>query len=109
MLTQFNAHLQLSIYGSCLSNLSLGKGSDVDMSLWIPAADRLKRGFHDGSIEARQYEQCIKKLVYQVFRKLNNLKTEFRCLIPITKARIPVVTGTYIYAGNPFTEDGSIE
>lgn len=79
------------------------------MSLWIPAADSLKRGFRDGSIDARQYEQSTKKLVYQVFRKLSNLKAEFRGMTPITKARIPVITGTYVYAGNPFTEDGSIE
>ena len=79
------------------------------MSLWIPAADSLKRGFHDGSVDARQYEQSVKKLVYQVFRKLNHLKAEFRGMTAITKARIPVITGTYIYAGNPFTEDGSIE
>eukprot|EP00536_Pseudo-nitzschia_multiseries_P014864 jgi/Psemu1/216123/e_gw1.778.45.1 len=99
---------RLSIYGSCLSNLSLGKGSDVDMSLWIPAADSLKRGFHDGSVGARQYEQSVKNLVYKVFRKLSNLKSEFRSMIPITKARIPVITGTYVHAHNPFTEDGSI-
>ena len=99
----------MSIYGSCLSNLSLGKDSDIDLSLWIPAADNLKKGFEDGSIESRQYEQSMKKLVYQVFRKLSNLKAEFRGLTPITKARIPVITGTYIYAGNPYTEDGSIK
>eukprot|EP00532_Pseudo-nitzschia_australis_P011780 CAMPEP_0168218062 /NCGR_PEP_ID=MMETSP0140_2-20121125/7646_1 /TAXON_ID=44445 /ORGANISM="Pseudo-nitzschia australis, Strain 10249 10 AB" /LENGTH=608 /DNA_ID=CAMNT_0008145991 /DNA_START=194 /DNA_END=2017 /DNA_ORIENTATION=+ len=99
---------RLSIYGSCLSNLSIGKGSDVDMSLSIPAADSLKKGFHDGSIGARHYEQSIKNLVYKVFRKLSSLKAEFRGMTPITKARIPVITGTYIYASNPFTEDGSI-
>mmetsp|Transcript_10381 Transcript_10381/g.25119 ORF Transcript_10381/g.25119 Transcript_10381/m.25119 type:complete len:822 (-) Transcript_10381:2015-4480(-) len=100
---------RLSIYGSCLSNLSLGKGSDVDMSLWIPAADTLKRGYRDGSIDSKEYEESMKKLVYQVFRKLSNLRAEFRSMTPITKARIPVITGTYIYAGNPFTEDGSID
>jgi len=99
---------RVSIYGSCLSNLSLGKGSDVDMSLWIPQADVLKRGFRDGSVDARQYEQSMKNLVYKVFRKLSNHKAEFRSMTPITKARIPVITGTYVYAHNPFTEDGSI-
>ena len=79
------------------------------MSLWIPAADALKRGFQDGSIDSKQFEESMKKLVYQVFRKLSNLRAEFRGMTPITKARIPVITGTYIYAGNPFTEDGSIE
>mmetsp|Transcript_33457 Transcript_33457/g.36000 ORF Transcript_33457/g.36000 Transcript_33457/m.36000 type:complete len:783 (+) Transcript_33457:98-2446(+) len=99
---------RLSIYGSCLSKLSIGKGSDVDISLWIPEADTLKRCFHDGTIEAWRYNQEMTKLVHQVFRKLNNFRAEFRGMSPITKARIPVITGTYIYAGNPFTEDGSI-
>ena len=102
-------HAQLSIYGSCLSNLAIGKGSDVDMSLWIPAADSLKKDFDNGRIDARQYDQCMKKLVFQVFRKLSKLKAEFRGMTPITNARIPVITGTYIYAGNPYTEDKSIE
>ena len=101
--------MQLSIYGSCLSNLALGKASDVDMSLWIPAAENLKNDFENGSIDARQYDQSMKKLVYQVFRKLSKLKAEFRAMTPITKARIPVISGTYNYAGNPYTEDGSIE
>ena len=79
------------------------------MSLWIPAADTLKRGYHDGIVDSKQFEESMKKLVYKVFRKLSNLRAEFRSMTPITKARIPVITGTYIYAGNPFTEDGSIE
>ena len=79
------------------------------MSLWIPAADSLKKDLNDGNIDAKEYEQSMKRLVFQVSRKLSNLKNEFRGMTPITKARIPVVTGTYIYAGNPFTEDGSIE
>ena len=79
------------------------------MSLWIPAADSLKKDFDNGRIDARQYDQCMKKLVFQVFRKLSKLKAEFRGMTPITNARIPVITGTYIYAGNPYTEDKSIE
>lgn len=81
----------------------------MDISLWIPEADKLKKDFDSGGIDARQYDQCMKKLVYQVSRKLSKLKAEFRGLTPVTKARIPVISGTYIYAGNPYTEDGSIE
>lgn len=79
------------------------------MSLWIPEADTLKRCFYDGSIEAWRYNQEMTKLVHQVYRQLNNLRAEFTGMSPITKARIPVITGTYINAGNPFTEDGSIK
>jgi len=100
---------RLSIYGSCLSNLALGKGSDVDMSLWIPAADSLKKEFDSGRVDAREYDQSMKKMVYQVCRKLSKLKAEFRGMTPITQARIPVISGTYVYAGNPYTEDGSID
>ncbi len=79
------------------------------MSLWIPAADSLKKDFDTGSIGAKQYDQSMRNLVCRVCRKLSKLKAEFRGMTPITKARIPVISGTYIYAGNPYTEDGSIE
>ncbi len=79
------------------------------MSLWIPAADSLKKEFDSGRVDAREYDQSMKKMVYQVCRKLSNLKAEFRGMTPITQARIPVISGTYVYAGNPYTEDGSIE
>lgn len=106
--TRFNG-ARLSIYGSCLSNLSLGKGSDVDLSLWIPEAERLKTSFADGSIAPEFYQRNMKKMVYQAFDRLNYLKSEFRNMVPITHARIPVITGTYIYADNPYSDDGSIE
>lgn len=69
----------------------------------------LKRAFHDGRIGAYQYDQEMKELVYQTFHKINNLRREFRGMIAVTKSRIAVISGTYIYAGNPFTEDGSIK
>ncbi|KAG7346651.1 Cid1 family poly A polymerase [Nitzschia inconspicua] len=100
---------RLSIYGSCLSNLSLGKGSDVDLSLWIPEADTLKKGFHDGSISAEEYQRKMTNLVHQAKRKLASFNAEFRNMFAITKARIPVITGTFVYANNPYTEDGSID
>lgn len=100
---------RLSIYGSCLSNLSLGKGSDVDLSLYIPEAQKLKDDFQHGNISARAYEQAMKKHVYQACRKLSSYQSEFRCLNPVTRARIPVISGTYTFADNPFTNDGSLE
>lgn len=100
---------RLSIYGSCLSNLSLGKGSDVDLSLWIPEADTLKNGFHDGTVEAEEYHRRMTIIVHQAQRKLAFLRSEFRDVVPVTRARIPVISGTFVYAENPYTEDGSIE
>jgi hypothetical protein len=100
---------QVNIYGSCLSNLSLGKGSDVDVSLSIPDVQELKADFQHGRVSARAYEQAMKNYVYQTHRKLGIFKSEFRGLIAVAWARIPVISGTYNFADNPHTEDGSIE
>ncbi|KAL3912512.1 MAG: hypothetical protein SGILL_006851 [Bacillariaceae sp.] len=109
ILTRAFQGARLSIYGSCLSNLSLGKGSDVDLSLWIPFADELKRDFDDGFISADEYSRKMANLVHQANRKLKFMQSEFRNMVAITRARIPVITGTFAYADNPYTEDGSID
>jgi hypothetical protein len=100
---------RLSIYGSCLSDLSLGQASDVDLSLWIPEAARLKAGFEGGTISASTYERDMKRMVYAACRKLEQLPQEFRGMQPITRARVPVVKGTYTQAHNPHAPDGSIK
>jgi hypothetical protein len=100
---------RVSIYGSCLSNLSLGKGADVDLSLWLPRAAQLQSDFHDGKIEANVYERQMKTFVYQVFHKLSNRGQEFQKVMPVTRARVPVVSGLYKFAQNPYTIDGSIQ
>jgi hypothetical protein len=100
---------RLSIYGSCLSDLSLGQASDVDLSLWIPEAASLKTGFERGTISAVKYERDMKRMVYAACRKLENLPQEFRDMQPITRARVPVVKGTYTQAQNPHAPDGSIQ
>ena len=100
---------RVSIYGSCLSNLSLGKGADVDLSLWIPEADQLRTAFQIGQIEANLYEKDMKRLVYQAYHKLRNLQQEFRGMQAITRARVPVIKGTYTFANNPYSPDGSIK
>ena len=100
---------RVSIYGSCLSKLSLGKGADVDLSLWLPEAAKLQTDFQEGRIEAGKYERQMKQFVYQVYHKLNARSNEFRGMQPITRARVPVVKGTYNFANNPFSFDGSIK
>ena len=99
----------MSWASTCLSNLSLGKGADVDLSLWLPEADKLQTDFHEGLVGASKYEKQMKQYVYQVFHKLNNRGHEFRDVQPVTRARVPVVKGTYNMAQNPYASDGSIK
>lgn len=100
---------RVSIYGSCLSNLSLGKGADVDLSLWIPKAEELQVGFEEGRLEANKYQKAMKSLVFQVFHKLKHCGKMFGDLQPVTRARVPVVKGTYNFAKNPYSSDGSLK
>ena len=98
----------LSIYGSCLSDLSLGKSSDVDLSIHIEEAERNKEAFENGNLKVGEYEQGMKRIVYRVCRKLQYCNSEFREMHPVTRARVPVIMGTYNNAKNPYTEDGSL-
>lgn len=100
---------RVSIYGSCLSNLSLGAGADVDLSLSIPSAEEMKKDFQQGKLGAAAYDREMKRLVYQAYHKLNYLQKEFRDMQPITRARVPVVKGTYNFASNPYAQDGSLK
>ena len=109
LLTSRFPKARLSIYGSCLSDLSLGQASDVDLSLWIPEAAKLKAGFEGGTVSASKYERDMKRMVYTACRKLEHLPMEFRGMQPITRARVPVVKGTYTCAQNPHAPDGSIK
>eukprot|EP00980_Cylindrotheca_fusiformis_P002902 scaffold675_cov103-Cylindrotheca_fusiformis.AAC.13 len=99
---------RLSIYGSCLSNLSLGVGADVDLSLWIPEAEEAKKKFQNGNINQETYRKRLKNYVFQVFGLLGKRKNEFRDMIAITQARVPVVKGTKLNAENPHSPDGSL-
>ena len=109
LLSQRFPNSRLSIYGSCLSDLSIGQASDVDLSLWLPEAAALKADFGCGGISASKYEKQMKQFVYQACRKLEHLNGEFRNMQPVTRARVPVLKGTFITANNPHTQDGSIK
>jgi hypothetical protein len=105
-----NKDADVRVYGSCLSNLSLGKSSDVDISLHLPAAAFLKKQFASGHIEAERYEREIKRHVYQINSVLcNKSHSGFRMQECVTSARVPVIKGTYLHAGNPYSLDGSLE
>jgi hypothetical protein len=99
---------RLSVYGSCLSNLSL-KGSDVDLSLYLPQADRAKKSFDNGVWSASKYEKEMSTLVRDVFHRLVRRRAEFSEMVPVTRARVPVVKGCYLRANNPYTAGGSLQ
>lgn len=99
---------RLSIYGSCLSNLSL-KASDVDLSLFLPQAQNAKKSFQNGFWDPSRYEKEMTRLVREVFRRLIRRQGEYKDMIPVTRARVPVVKGCYMQAKNPYTTDGSLQ
>lgn len=101
---------RLDIYGSCLSDLSLGISSDVDLSLNLPYLATIKDRFRMGKVTASKYEREAKKAVYSVESILRgDVRKEFQDLMPVARARVPVVKGRYINAGNPHSVDGSIK
>jgi DNA polymerase sigma len=100
---------RLGVYGSCLSDLSLGKSSDVDLSLDFKRARKVKDQFEIGKCPVQRYESEMKSLVYAVCRTMERRKHEFRAMQPVTRARVPVIKGTYLGANNPYTVDGSID
>ena len=100
---------ELTIYGSCLSGLSLGKNSDVDVSLHIPDVLALKEDFEAGRISARGYEQEMKRVVYRVKGMLSNHRSRsYVDLFAIPRARIPVIKGRDLHADSPYSADGSM-
>jgi hypothetical protein len=99
----------LTIYGSCLSDLSLGKNSDVDLSLHLEESERLNKLFESGELTPASYEKEVKKTVYKVSRSLEGRRKDFRGIEPVAWARVPVVRGTFLHAENPYSNDGSID
>ena len=108
----------LDVYGSCLSGLSLGNSSDVDISLYIPDAWDLQVNYWAGKIDKDQYQKQMKRLVYKVYdalcpnRRVNHknhpVKQEFMDVEAVPYARVPVVKGNYLHAENPFSHNGSM-
>jgi hypothetical protein len=99
---------RLSIYGSCLSDLSLAKSSDVDLSLYLDRAADIRKLFEKGHVTVKKYEAEMKNLVYGVTRKLEGRPNEFTEMQPVAHARVPVVKGRALKLDNPHTADGSL-
>ena len=102
---------RLKIYGSCLSDLSLGKAADVDINLFIPELQRAKQNYESGRLSVKYYNDTVKKIVYQTVRCIEQgqHKSQFCKMVPVTRARVPVVKGEYLAAGNPYSSNGSID
>ncbi|KAL7541209.1 hypothetical protein ACHAXR_010721 [Thalassiosira sp. AJA248-18] len=100
---------RLTVYGSVLSGLALEGSHDVDVSIFIPELDRLKKNFDRGTVSASEYEKKARRIIYQVRDSLEYCRSRsFADLFAITRARVPVVKGTDVHAQNPYTHDGSL-
>ena len=100
---------ELTIYGSCLSGLSLGKNSDVDVSIHLPGALVLKEDFEAGRISAKGYEQEMKRIVFRVKGMLDHHRSRsYVDLIAVPRARLPVIKGRDLHADSPYSKDGSM-
>jgi DNA polymerase sigma len=109
ILTRRFPNSRLSVYGSCLSDLSTGTSADVDLSLHVEALESAKTSFDAGKMSVLQYQKILKTHVYQTCRALESRRGEFVNMVPVTRARVPVVKGTWIKANNPHSADGSID
>jgi DNA polymerase sigma len=87
--------VNLAVYGSCLSGLSLGGSSDVDISLFMPNIYTLKQDLDSGKLVLREYEKRMKKFVYRVRDAVAERgRGKFLNVTAVPFARVPVVKGT---------------
>jgi len=99
---------RLEVYGSCLSDLSIGKASDVDVSIYIPKLQQAKDKFEKGELSPSKYAAEVKKYIFAVQKRLSDFGDDFSKLVAVTRARVPVVKGCYLNAQNPHTKDNSL-
>mmetsp|Transcript_2023 Transcript_2023/g.2281 ORF Transcript_2023/g.2281 Transcript_2023/m.2281 type:complete len:1010 (+) Transcript_2023:90-3119(+) len=87
--------VNLTVYGSFLSGLSLGK-SDVDISLHMPQLLNLKKDHSRSRINDQTYQQKLKKIVYRVKDTITQQgRGSFFNTAAVPYARVPVVKGTF--------------
>ena len=102
---------RLTVYGSCLSGLTLEGSHDVDVSVYIPELYYLKEQFDNGKLSASQYDTRMSKLIFRVKNALVHHKKygdSFIDVFAITKARVPVIKGVDRYSNNPYSESGHL-
>lgn len=95
------------MYGSCLSGLSLGMSSDVDISLYISSVSDWKKMEERGELSPEGFKKKLKKCVYNIANLLKKY-AGFGDIQPVPFARVPVVKGRYKLAQNPLSDDGSL-
>ena len=105
----------LDIYGSCLSGLSLGNSSDVDISLYSTVAQKVTSEYRNGDINRKKYRASIGGIVCAACKVLEKYRgpnhdgeQEFVKLKAVTFGKYQRVTGVYLNASNPFSHDGSL-
>ena len=99
---------RLTVYGSCLSGLALEGSHDVDVSIYIPELDGMKKRFDAGRVSAEEYEKRMRRIIFKVRDSLQHFRSDtFSDLFAITRARVPVIKGK-MFTQNPYTEDGSL-
>lgn len=100
----------LDVYGSCLSGLSLGRSSDVDISLHDHNFARIKDAHEVGRMPLDKFTRMKKNFVYGLRRQIEiHGHNMFSDMEAVAFARVPVVKGRYLGAKNPFSSDGSLD
>jgi len=100
---------RLEVYGSCLSDLSIEKASDVDISIYIPQLQHAKDRFKRGELSPSKYAAELKKYILSVQKKLSEFGNDFSQIVAVTSARVPVIKGCYLNSQNPHTKDSSLD
>ena len=106
-LSPFYSDCQLTIYGSCLSNLSLEAISDVDISISIPRLKQLKVSLNEAKISEKIYFRRFQDCMFTI-RSLFTRNPKIVDIVVVTRARIPLIKGRVLHVGNPLTTDGSM-
>ena len=102
---------RLTVYGSCLSGLTLEGSHDVDISVYIPELYDLKEQFDNGKLSASQYDARMSKQIFRVKNALIDHKKygdSFVDVFAITKARVPVIKGVDRHSNNPYSDSGHL-
>lgn len=100
----------LDVYGSCLSGLSLGRSSDVDISLHDHKFARIKDDHEKGRMTLDKFTRKKKNFVYGLQRQIElHGQNMFSNMEAVAFARVPVVKGRFLDAENPFSSDGSLD
>ena len=86
--------VELDVYGSCLSGLTLGNSSDVDISMSSTFLRKAKKNYESGKISDSSYRKTLKKTCYTISDIIAGVEP-FSYVNVVPFARVPVVNGTW--------------